>query len=204
MHKTVINTLTKEDIQKLLPIHIKAFKGFINVLLGALYLQRFFQWFVNYPESICIKAEYDNKIAGYIVGARLGYRSQMTKSLRKNVIQAFITKPFILANPIIIRAALETLVYHLGSKKEMKLPQGKGISLVGIGVDPQLSGKKIGQNLIAEFERRAARQGYDFMMLSVHNHNKKAIGLYLKSGWVYLEASGKTVSYYYKPINIVS
>ena len=74
---------------------------------------------------------------------------------------------------------------------------GKGISLVGIGVDPACEGMGVGKELMQQFEQQAYQNGIDYMCLSVYKNNTRARTVYEKQGWSLLQ-DNDGVMYYYK------
>jgi ribosomal protein S18 acetylase RimI-like enzyme len=194
-----------EDISEISEVHMKAFWGSMNTQMGTGYVRAFFNWFMENEGCIALKADNENRIIGYIVGAPIGYGSIMNRDLLQIGLLGILTHPLIVFNKrifktIFIRFKLlfqSTTAETSINKFDLK---GKGVSLVGIGVHPEYNGLGIGQTLISTYEIEAKKLGMDYMRLSVYDNNSKALKLYEKSGWKLLTNDGNTL-YYYKYIS---
>ncbi|MFN5663558.1 MAG: GNAT family N-acetyltransferase [Bacteroidota bacterium] len=198
-----IRLMNKNDIERLLSIHLQAFKGYMNASLGNDYVRAFLGWFQDSPCGLALVAEENNQTIGYVVGAQLGYGKELNNFLLKIGIWSILTNPRIFFHPQFIGTIINRLKLLLQkseneTKNYAKL-SGKGISLVGIGVDPLFTGKGAGVSLLKAFEEKAKLLGYTFMRLSVYRKNERARNLYSKNGWKVLETDGP-VLYYYKEI----
>ena len=72
-------------------------------------------------------------------------------------------------------------------------PRAATARLYSIAVAPHMSGRGIGPLLLAAAERAAVRRGRRVMRLEVHDHNRRAIARYEKSGY---RLFGKYRDYY--------
>ena len=192
-----------EDINEISEVHMKAFKGYMNSQMGMNYIINFIKWFLVNDNCIALKATSNSFPIGYIVGAPIGYDSKINKDLLLIGLLGIITHPKVWINTNFIRQINARLKILLTSdlvnvKANLILP-GKGISLVGIAVDPKFAGKKVGQSLMVKFENTAKELGFDYMRLSVYSSNKNAINVYQKSGWNIL-AKDNDIFYYFKKI----
>ncbi len=185
-------------METLAAIHLAAFKGYMNSRMGKKYVRAFLRWFLTYPNSIALKATLRGAAIGYVVGAPLGYAQPMNRSLLKTGICSIISHPHVLLHPNFTRAASAKLRLLLGRKPAsitLKQPEGKGISLVGIGVHPQSSGNGVGTAIMKAFENKARLIGMGYMRLSVYDHNEVARAVYEKSGWKIAERVGNALYY---------
>ncbi|GAB2975358.1 hypothetical protein GCM10027049_07400 [Mucilaginibacter puniceus] len=200
-NKIQVAPFTNTDIKDIIPVHIKAFKGYMNAGMGHRYIQEFLSWFLAYPETITLKAVINGSTCGYVVGAPLGYDKFINKKLLKFVIVGTITHPLVLFHKNFFKVAFRKmiLIFTTPSVAKITNPDGKGISLVGIGIDENYAGLGIGQQLMVAFEEKARELGMDFMRLSVYDYNLKAIHVYEKCGWQKL-AKKENVFYYFKTL----
>jgi ribosomal protein S18 acetylase RimI-like enzyme len=202
MSEIKVSTIKNEELKFIAGIHMESFKGYMNAMLGKRYVRNFIAWFIDQPQCISIKAELDGSIAGYLVGAPIGYEPSMNSALMSSNLLALLTHPRVILHPSFryaIWAKLRLLVGLNAIKNEIRNPEGKGISLVGIGVAPENSRKGVGDALIREFELLATKLGFNFMRLSVYRHNNIALNFYKKNGWLELQTT-KNVIYLFKPL----
>lgn len=200
--KVEITSFTQQEIKHIVPVHIKAFKGYMNAEMGSRYVEEFLSWFLTYQKTITLKATINGNICGYVVGAPLGYDQFINKKLLRYAIAGTITHPFVLLHKSFLKVAYRKLRLIFTRPKNIDIinPEGQGISLVGIGADSKYKGRSIGQELMIAFEEQANKLGMDFMRLSVYDYNLKAIHVYEKTGWKKL-AKKENVFYYFKTIN---
>ena len=196
-----ISPMTEANLKALAQVHINAFKGYMNASLGSKYVIKFLRWFVNDPRAIALVGLQEGKEVGYVVGATIGYDADSNRELLVTGISSILTHPLVLVHPQFlktIRLRLQLLLQR-GNKPTpiFKEPEGKGISLVGIAVDPSYGGRGYGAKFLEMFEEHSRTSGYDYMRLSVYEENDRARKLYSSSGWECLNNSGNTL-YYYK------
>jgi ribosomal protein S18 acetylase RimI-like enzyme len=201
-NKIQVTPFTDTDIKSIIPVHFKAFKGYINASMGERYVEAFFTWFLTCPKTVTLKATSERNICGYVVGAPLGYDKQINIKLLKFAITGTLTHPLVLLHKDFLKIAFRKLMLIFTKSQNNKIvnPEGHGISLVGIGIDSNYTGLGIGQQLMKAFEVRATELGMNFMRLSVYNKNFQAIHIYEKCGWKKLGKQGN-VFYFYKELS---
>jgi len=198
--------LTEKFISQVVDIHSQAFKGQMNVNLGKIYLYGFFNWYVDYRDSISFVAiENGEHIRGYVIGAPLGYEIRMNRDLFWVTAGSLISRPALwfkrnIRDTVIVRAKM--LLGFQQSKidyPQLPLPV---VSLVGIGVDPQYQKGGIGFQLMRIFEKKSEEMHMKSMRLSVYPDNLRARRLYEKCGWSAFSnfEQPKRAMYYYKEI----
>ena len=199
--KIEISQFKNIDIRQIIPVHIKAFKGYMNAGLGKRYVKEFLSWFLTYSKTITLKASVGNIVCGYVVGAPIGYDESMNKKIFRFAITGTMMHPGVLFHRNFLKVVFRKLMSMLGAPVTSKIinPEGKGISLVGLGVDSDYFGLGIGQKLLRVFEDKAIELNMDFMRLSVYEFNSQAIYVYEKCGWQMLGRQGN-VFYYFKAL----
>ena len=179
--------LSDQNVDQVAKMHLTAFKGHLNVLLGFRYIKLFLSWFYKNESTIHFVAEDEGKVVGYVVGAYWGYQSSLNKYLLAPGIRAFLTRPWLILNRRVLGTIwlkLQTLIglnKHIGQTK--KLYEQPIISLVGIAVAPEAFGRKVGSQLMKAFEESAKKVNYKTMRLSVYRSNERAKAFYIKNGW---------------------
>jgi len=171
----------------LLPIHLEAFAGYMNVRLGRPYLEAFFRWFVDAPDSVALAAERGGGLLGYVLGAPDGYGSRLSRRLLVPGALGVITHPALLLDGRVRRAvgarALSLVGRKAGAAEGADQCPRPFMSLVAIGVAGSARGSGAAAALIAEFERRSSARGMRGMRLSVYPGNVAARRFYEKAGW---------------------
>lgn len=196
-----IQPMTSADLQELAKVHLRAFKGYMNASLGVAYVEKFLDWFVKDSRALALIGKEGSTSVGYVVGATIGYDADLNRELLKRGLWSIITHPLVLVHPQFLKTI--KLRFKLlfqtnkGGVSVFKEPEGKGISLVGIAVDPSCGGRGYGAAFMKAFEQHARTAGYSYMRLSVYEENAKARKLYSSSGWDCLNRSANTL-YYYK------
>lgn len=199
-----VETILLKDLDEVVNVHLEAFQGYLNTKLGRNYVRSFLRWFIEDNDAIALCARLDDRIAGYVVGAQVGYTSRLNRSLFFHALLGAITHFWVFMSPGYLRILLARL--GLGRQSEDRQPKlsPDTMSLVGIGVHPSARGKAIGSRLIEAFEAEAVRQSMSNARLSVYPENAPAIRLYEKHGWQtspdFITPSG--AMYYYKSLDI--
>ncbi len=190
---------SQADVEDVALIHLAAFKGYMSARLGLSYTKAFLSWFLTYPNSITLKAELDGKLCGYAIGAPLSYAKAISRDLLWVGIRSIIANPGVIVHRSFLYTCRARLRILLTRKKKSVAreagPEGKGISLIGIGVTPQFSGAGVGHTIMGVFEENARSMGMDYMVLSVYGHNTRARTTYEKSGWRILKEVGNGIVY---------
>jgi ribosomal protein S18 acetylase RimI-like enzyme len=199
-----VGQIEPTDITELVEIHHQSFQGYINTCIGRNYTYGFFDWFLNYPNSVTVKAFSDKGIVGYVVGAKIGYNAELNKRLKPLAIKGVLSNPSVLLHKnflFILKSRIKALLSTSKNNTEPIEPNGKGLSLVGIGVLPSEAGKGYGKDLMKAFEEKAIELGYDYLRLSVYKSNERAKALYSKQGWKSVETPIPILYFYKELIN---
>ena len=199
-----IRKLAKPDTLALIDLHLQAFAGYPNALLGKRYLRAFFGYFRDKPTAIALVAVADLGLAGYVIGDRIGYGSNLRRRIAVPALISVLGQPQLIGNAQFRAALLRQLPFGRKSATSApaavpELPQPT-YSLVGIGVASACRGRRIGQQLMAQFEDAARNQAAGAVRLSVYGDNLAARALYERQGWQTAEAnvSGHQLIYYHK------
>jgi ribosomal protein S18 acetylase RimI-like enzyme len=183
--------LTPDLLDGAAGVHLDAFRGYMNASLGRGYARAFLLWFTQVPGGVALAALENGRVAGYAVGAPVGYDREMTRALIWVVARAFALRPWLLLQ----KRFLQRIARRARPVPHPPPEVGKVISLVGIGVAESGQGSGIGRLLMEEFERRARELGMTSMRLSVYADNERARRLYERVGWV-VERSEPNALYY--------
>ena len=191
-----------EDINEITIINSIGFADYMNSKMGKTYTRAFYDWFIDpqkNKDGISFVVSSGNTLAGFVVGARIGYQKYLNKQLLLPAAIGFIIHPTLLLQWKFIEASFLKIKSLLVSNKKITIQpllQGMGVSLVGIAVHPDFRGLKAGSLLMTAFEEDAKAKKYDYMRLTVLEKNTRAIKIYTENGWKLLENEQGVCSYY--------
>jgi ribosomal protein S18 acetylase RimI-like enzyme len=172
---------TPADVDRVLPLHRRAFEGTMGVALGTAYLRRFLGGFVDRPDRVFLVARVGSAPAGYVFG-------RPTTAADDRQLLPWVALGFLRHPTILRRADIRAELLHRFRRLETAgeetpgLPQ-PALSLVGIGTGPNSWGRGIGQALMAAFEDQVVERGFAAARLSVYRENDRARDLYERHGW---------------------
>ena len=151
-------------------------KSYFSVYYTLSDLSKYFIKLLEFNEYNYV-CEDNNMIIGYLIG---GFRTQEAVNifLKENRIKILY---YIFRNPKFIMIAINKLFKKTVSKK---LKSKVGLRLFLIGVDPSVSKKGVGAQLVKKFEEDIVLKGFNEYGLYVRTDNQKAISFYLNRGFV--------------------
>ncbi len=193
-------------VPEVVHLHMQAFRGYMSARLGRGYIRAMIEWFRTYEPGIAlIVKDEEGRLAGYVIGAPLGYGAAMNRDLLGPAIRATIARPWLLLDRRIRRTAwgrLKLLAGRRAPPGEVPELPPPTMSLVGIAVAPESQGRSIGALLVDAFESRAREKNAGSLRLSVYPNNPSARRLYEKCGWQpFREPPSPDVSMFYvKPL----
>lgn len=184
---TVVTIKDGDMLQEVAGLHLDAFAGYLNSLLGRGYAKAFIKWFIKSERAVAIAAiDGNQKVVGYALGAPVGYDKDLNRELFWGVAARIIMRPWLLLNPrlwIVIRARVRSLVgLPQIARQVFELPEPL-MSLVAIGVASSQRRSKIGQRLMRAFEAEARELQMHSLALSVYENGTAARRFYEKCGW---------------------
>lgn len=171
----------KEDLPRIVDIHISAFPGFFLTLLGRRFLMQMYRSFLNNDFSIFVVHDEGGKIDGFAVGLLKEAGGDMRLALRSMFSYAWTLIPAIARNPVLVT---RRIIVHLMSKRVNLSVPSHGAMLRSIGVAPECRGNGVAPALLKEFERVAQEKGaWEILLTTDADENERAIGFYRKSGY---------------------
>jgi ribosomal protein S18 acetylase RimI-like enzyme len=184
-------------------LHMVAFQGYTNTLIGMPYVRAFIRWFCETDDAIALCAmDSANTPVGYAIGAHLGYEINLNKKILWPAASGILLRPWLVFNPHfrrIVTNKLRSLTkFRNHQNNQVPILPSPTVSLVGIGVHPQYKGKKIAHELITVFESRVLESRAKSMRLSVYSDNIAARKFYEKAGWQIFDNVIGPFVYYYK------
>lgn len=183
---TSIVPISRDLVDEAARVHLEGFSGYMNTKLGQRYVHSFIDWFRRQQQTIALAAVHGGELAGYVVGAPVGYDARMNKDLAFVAASSMLIRPWLFGDVRIRRRITARLKILLGRRSQggekVDLPNPT-MSLVGICVSPRMRGKKIADQLMQAFEEEARSRGMKSLRLSVYKENSAARKLYEKHGW---------------------
>jgi ribosomal protein S18 acetylase RimI-like enzyme len=198
-----IRPLIEKDIRSVSDLHSSVFTDSRSTRLGKHYLRKMYRWFLEKQPHLCLVAEQDGQIVGFLVGAIGGYGRKIFRYAFLEILLGFILHP-----NLIFRREMFTLWYSyiqafnpfLSRKIQQassEPPKVIKASLSSIGVSHSAQGSGIGKKLVMAFEELTRTQGAELLSLSVLAGNIPARRLYESCGWQCVEKYSTPESAYY-------
>ena len=165
----VIRKAEISDYRILARKHIEVFPGFFLSTLGESFLCDYYKALLKHPETICLFAEENGEVVGYVVG-RTRANNFLKRVIKRNPfpfiwqgIKLLFVKP----------AALIRLANNLDKKREdndIQDDQEYG-EIALIGVEPKMKGKGVGHSLLRELECCLKEKGVTRLSLTTDFYN---------------------------------
>lgn len=172
-----------KDIYEIVKVHQDAFKGFLMTLLGPRFLMSYYQLVFEYPKRIFyVVVDEENKVRGFVAGFL--QPSQFYKLLRKRKWKLAMAALFHLAfHPNLWPRVYSSLnrAVSLAKNSEYNIEIAE---LASIAVDPKLSGRGLGKELVFAFLNKAREMGAKKVYLNTDSlNNDKVNTFYQKLGF---------------------
>lgn len=184
-------------------LHLAAYADYTHTRLGKRYVVSFLGWFLQDPEGIALVASDSGRLAGYVVGAPLGYRVRLTRATLPAAVAGALRRPWIVLDRRIRRIAwvrIQEAIRAWRGEPGTGAANSITYSLVSIAVAPEARGRQLSRVLMEAFEAEARGRGARRLCLSVHANNAPARSLYEKAGWTLACHSGEDTLCYSKTL----
>ena len=173
--------MNDSDIEKIVSIHILAFKGFFLTTMGEKFLKVLYKYYLYDKSSIALVAESsEDKIIGFVVGTLdpVGFYSRAIKARALSFALA--------AFPIILRKSLILFRLLIRLRKYKEAVEYPGdCELMSIGVLPIVARNGIGKILEQSFCDEALQRGAKLVRLTTdHCDNDYVNAFYIHLGYV--------------------
>jgi ribosomal protein S18 acetylase RimI-like enzyme len=184
---TIVPITEGNMLDDIVELHLDAFAGYLNTLLGRGYIKAFVTWFIRNKGTIAIAAIDDSrKVVGYALCAPGGYSVKLNRDLFWGTAVRMLIRAWLIFNARFRFVLVERIKILVGLRKNaqqtLKLPE-PSMSLVAIGVASSQRRSKIGQRLMQAVEGRARALQMRSLVLSVYENASAARHFYEQCGW---------------------
>ena len=198
----IVSATDGTRLDDIVELHMDAFAGYLNTLLGRGYLKAFVKWFIRNKGTIALVAVDDQqKVIGYALAAPKGYSSKLNRDLFWGTSVRTLIRPWLISNARFRNVLVQRLKSLIGVQRNVSqmfdLPE-PSMSLVAIGVASAQRRSKIGERLIRAVEDEARKLQTRSLVLSVYEDATAARRFYEQCGWQFcagLSAEGGVLKY---------
>jgi len=177
-----LRSANRHDLNAVVRIHQRAFKGFLMTALGPRFLKGYYRAVLEYTQPIFLVAEREGELVGFVAG--FVNPPRFYAQLRQHKIPLALAAISHLAwRPRLWRRALSSLRRAKNLSAETDAPQLA--ELASLAVDPNAQGHGIGRQLVQGFLNKARTYGVKEVVLTTDAHNNDAVNaFYQKLGFV--------------------
>lgn len=184
---TIVPITEGNVLDDIVELHLDAFAGYVNTLLGRGYIKTFIKWFIRNKGTIAIAAIDDQQeVVGYALSAPTGYSTKLNRDLFWGTTVRILTRPWLIFDSrfrIVLVQRMKNLIgLRQNASQVVELP-GPSMSLVAIGVASAHRRSKIGQHLMRALEDEARDFQMRSLVLSVYESATAARRFYEQCGW---------------------
>jgi len=190
--KIAIRTLTNNDMESVVNIHISAFPKSLFTKLGADCVIKYYEWQLESPDKVYAIGAFDNEtMVGYCFGGvfsmatggfLLRHKALVTKQL--------ISRPWLMFHPAFMRKIIDgfSILKKFSKNKDVltKAPiiaKDSHFGILAIASSPEARGLGVGKMLIENSEQIAVKNNFRNMFLTVSPRNTNAVQFYEHIGW---------------------
>ncbi|MGI9952920.1 GNAT family N-acetyltransferase [Moorellaceae bacterium AZ2] len=158
MQNMKIRDARPEDLKYIVRIHQIAFRGFLMTLLGPKFLYAYYQLILEYPSRIfCVVADDHGKTRGFVAGflEPNKFYERLSRRKWKLALAALVH--------LVLHLTLLPRVWHSFLRannlaRNSQYAEGAA-ELASIALDPSLTGRGLGKQLVLAFLNRAREMG---------------------------------------------
>jgi ribosomal protein S18 acetylase RimI-like enzyme len=185
----IVRNMAIADLDEVVEVHIHAFQGFFLTMLGRSFLHDLYKSFIDDPFSICLVAEKNLLVKGFVVGNLKPDKLFRKMLLKRGYLFLLHSLKALIRNPIIVSKRLTYALFYRGEN-----PPGfaRPALLSSIGVDPREAIKGVGSHLSDAFCKEAFSKGADVVCLTTDMiGNDQVNAFYAKNGFTLFDVIEK-------------
>lgn len=169
-----------KDIDAVVKIHEKTFRGFFLTKLGSSFLYLYYKSVLNNADGILFVSRQNDKIIGLCAGTMLsaGFNTRLIKD---NIIRYGLESlKLLFVNPKYLLHLIKNM-----SKEDSRFgDDGNYAELLSIGVDPNVQRSGAGREMLLKLEAEVKKRGGKKLSLTTdYKDNEKAINFYKSQGY---------------------
>jgi ribosomal protein S18 acetylase RimI-like enzyme len=171
------------DLQEVVRIHQKAFKGFLMTLLGQKFLYEYYNLVLSYPNNISLIYETDDS---HVLGFAVGYMDPAAfyLKLKREKIKLLLSALMHIAlRPRLWKRILDSYRYADISSSANNGEKNTA-ELASIAVDPDGQNKGVGRELLSAFINEAKKRNASKVVLTTDAEDNEHVNkFYKKTGF---------------------
>jgi len=171
----VMRPARAEDLDAIVSIHARAFRGFFLTALGRRFLLELYRGFLKSLDGRLTVAEADGGIAGFTAGTFAPDRFFRTLLVTRWFAFGWAAVGSVIQHPHSVLPRLLAALRYSGDAPERLTAAGL---LSAIAVEPHLSGKGVGGMLISAYCEEAARHWLRFVYLMTDRDGNESGNLF--------------------------
>lgn len=169
-----------KDIDAVVKIHEKTFRGFFLTKLGSSFLYLYYKSVLNNADGILFVSRKNDKIIGLCAATMLsaGFNTRLIKD---NIIRyGMESLKLLFVNP----KNLLHLIKNMSKEDSRFGDDGNYAELLSIGVDPNVQRSGAGREMLLKLEAEVKKRGGKKLSLTTdYKDNEKAINFYKSQGY---------------------
>lgn len=168
-----IRNAKRDDIEKIVSIHLERFFGFFLTSLGRDFLETFYKAFIKYP-GVLLVIEDEMEVKGFVAGSRMN-RGFFKKLLLNNFAQFFFVGiKILLTSP----KALFRIAFNIGKSEKNEIVCSELMSIATV-----TNTKGYGKALVKAFEEEVKKEKLPISLTTDYINNEKAVQFYKDCGY---------------------
>ena len=170
-----------QDVNRIVAVHLDAFKDFFLSSLGERFLRLYYRSFIDSKQGIVLCAKDDNKVVGFSACSYVcnGFNTSLVKdNLLKYMVESVV---LLFTKPLALIRLAKNMTKE--SPEAQQFAGGGYAELYSIAVSPSCQGKGIGKALLSAIEDDVRNHNNQISLTTDYNNNEKTIGFYHTSGY---------------------
>jgi ribosomal protein S18 acetylase RimI-like enzyme len=178
---THVRSASPGDVAPLIAVHEAAFPGFFLTRMGPGFLRQLYGGFVEEAGGICLIAERQGKVAGFVAGTT-SPRLFFSRLLRRRWAAFMLASlPPLARHPLLVGRRLLGALTYRGERPDHL---DGGALLSSIAVTPSFSGSGVGATLVESFANLARERGArSIYLLTDRDSNEATRAFYVRCGF---------------------
>lgn len=175
-----------DDVDSIVELHCKSFEGFFLTSLGSSFLSHLYFSFLSDEHGVCIVAEDNNKIIGFVAGTPNPEEFFRTIKQTKLWDFAFSALPGFLKNPVFFVKKCCRALFYSGEP----IPGLSNAALLSsLAVNPIVTGSGIGKKLVEIFCSEMSKNNASSVYLITDAEENDAANYFYEKCGFFLEGS---------------